>query len=105
MQGGKNPLNPDNFDEMCNLVTYSGNILMVCGNFNSYKHHDLLETSHKFWNLSELLNKSLKIEDVGHRSICTYPTKSLDTILICAIVGSNILTTEGDSLVQRSFWP
>ena len=74
-------------------VHLKGNILMVCGNFNSYKHHDLLETSHKFWNLSELLNKSLKIEDVGHRSICTYPTKSLDTILICAIVGSNTGST------------
>ena len=83
-------------------------ILMVAGIHCNYHEKKL---GHGFWNLTELLDSNVKIEDVSNRIIEISGT--CNTLHLqgaqenCAIVGggSTVLTTEGQSLVSRSFWP
>ena len=65
-------------------VHIRGNILMICGNIDmstkSYmvKYEQKRIATHRFWKLSELIDSTLKIEDVSQRIIKTDPnTKSL----------------------------
>ena len=59
---------------------------------------------YKKWRMSDLMDMSKSIEDVGYRDIS--PISSPD-VPHCTIVmiGSNVLSTEGTHFVQRSFWP
>ena len=92
-------------------VHIRGNILMICGNIDmstkSYmvKYEQKRIATHRFWKLSELIDSTLKIEEVSQRIIKTDPNIPTDATRICAIVGSMVLTTEGFFLIQRSFWP
>lgn len=90
---------------ICDYTTYVNfydNILMACGNFDDY--HSWPSLSIRFWNMSDLMDMSKSIEDVGYRDIS--PISSPD-VPHCTIVmiGSNVLSTEGTHFVQRSFWP
>ena len=59
-------------------VHIRGNILMICGNVDmstkSYmvKYEQKRIATHRFWKLSELIDSSLKIEEVSQRSKYTY---------------------------------
>ena len=92
-------------------VHIRGNILMICGNVDmstkSYmvKYEQKRIATHRFWKLNELIDSSLKIEEVSQRIIKTNPNIPTNATRICAIVGSMVLTTEGFFLIQRSFWP
>ena len=72
---------------------------------NMVKYEQKRIATHRFWKLNELIDSSLKIEEVSQRIIKTNPKISTDATRICAIVGSMVLTTEGFFLIQRSFWP
>ena len=50
------------------------------------------------------IDKSLKIENVTTRKIERF-YKQIQTMQFSSMVGSNVLVSEGRSLVQRSFWP
>ena len=86
-------------------VDIKGETLFICGSYLSYRHSDLMNNAHQFWSLSQLLDQSLKLDQVQNREIRTKPEIPLDATRICANVGSDFVTTDGYFLVQRSFWP
>ena len=57
--------------------------------------------AHRFWDLNALQNNSITIDSVKRRKIPTTQASHY----ICGIVASKVLTTEGNDLMQRSFWP
>ena len=57
--------------------------------------------AHRFWDLNALQNNSITIDSVRRRKIPTTQASHY----ICGIVASKVLTTEGNDLMQRSFWP
>ena len=77
---------------------------MACGYLSCNVENEQM-LSEIVWNFNELTtNNSVKIENISHRNI-----EISDLPNSCEIIGSDILTIEGDdrhySLVQRSFWP
>ena len=88
---------------MCDCATYVNfydNILIACGNFDGYESWPSLTIG--IWNMSDLMDQSKNIEDVGHREISPILHTPHCSLIM---TGSNILTTEGMKFVQRSFWP
>ena len=98
---------------MASDVTIHDHILMACGprisypglSYQSYaRFTTMLEL--KIWNMDQLLDQSVKLEQIANRTILTQ-SKSVDTCEIIALdmVGSNVLMTVDNKLIQRSFWP
>ena len=89
----------------CDYVTdvnIQGNVLMACSdNFASTGSVEK-ETAIRFWDLTQLMDNSIKIDKISNRKI---QTEEVEALQICAMVGSNVFTTESNILVQRSFWP
>ena len=84
-----------------------GDILMIC-ELSSFRDRILWqgETETKsvtLWDMPQLLNNSLKIEEVTKRKF--EAESELETTQFCSIVGSNVFTSEDNTLIQRSFWP
>ena len=80
-------------------VNFYGNILLSCGNFvNEYEHTIAM----RIWNMDEVMDDSINIEEVRHREISPILCSDHCSLLM---IGSNILTTEGTQLIQRSFLP
>ena len=88
-------------------------ILMACGPRISYpglsyqnyaRFTTMLEL--KVWNMDQLLDQSVKFEQIANRTI-SMQCKTVDTCEIIALdkVGSNVLMTVDNKLIQRSFWP
>ena len=96
--------------ENCTDVIFKGNVIMICGDVilengdeeNGYREY---RVKYYFWNLAQLMDQSRKIEEVTRRTIKTDLIEPVETCRICAIVGSDVFTTEGNHLVQRRFWP
>ena len=80
-------------------VNFYGDILLSCGNFVNKSERTL---SIRLWSMSEVMDDSIDTEEVGHREISPIPSTHHCSLLM---IGSNILTTEGAQLVQRSFLP
>ena len=87
-------------------ISIIGNILFICG-----IHSDRFETrlGHQFWDLNQLTDISVKNEDISSRKIEAYANlqhlQNSQEICASAIIGNRVLTIEGQSVVQRSFWP
>ena len=87
---------------------FLGNTLLVC--VQEYEDPDDMDEEEIedrcicFWNLDELTNTSLDIKKVTNRIIHT-SMKFPQAMQFCSIVGSDVLVSENDFLVQRSYWP
>ena len=80
---------------VCQISNYADRI---------YLHGEEENKSVKFWDLKQLTNKSLKIEEVLNKDYETVYNIN-ESFSVCSMVGSNIYTSEENILVQRSFWP
>ena len=61
---------------------------------------------HIFWNWNQLLDGKKETAKIENRKIQSEIPKDYPSAMpIIAIVGSDILVTEGRKLVKRSFWP
>ena len=59
-----------------------------------------------FWSLSEIMNQSIKIDNLKCRRMKIHPDPSYSRILIYSCVtGSYVITNEAHNLVKRNFWP
>ena len=85
-------------------VRIHGQILMVCEDDFAFSDNQSKRTALRFWNLNQLLNADIKIENVSNRTIRTFPKPS-NGLQICSISGSAVITTEGNQFRKRSFWP
>ena len=81
-------------------ICLTNQILLVSGNY--WAEEDENTASHRFWNLKDLQDPSIKIEKAKKRKISS---SIIAAHYICDCVGSIVVTTEGRDLVQRSFWP
>ena len=87
-------------------ISIIGNILFICG-----IHSDRFVTrlGHQFWNLNQLIDVSVKNEDISSRTIEAYANlqhlQNSREICASAIIGNRLLTIEGQYFLQRSFWP
>ena len=79
-------------------------ILVVCEDDFAFSENESKHTALRFWNLNQLLNTDIKMENVSNRTIRTFPKPS-NGLQICSISGSAVLTTEGNQFRKRSFWP
>ena len=80
-------------------VNFYGDILLSCGNFVSENEHKL---AMRVWNMTEVMDDSINFEETRHREISPILSSDHCSLLM---IGSNILTTEGTQLIQRSFLP
>ena len=67
-------------------------------------HNDEQKRYFKIWNLKDLLDKSVKLENVRNRVLEPLNEK-LEEMQFSSVVGSNIYVTEDDQITQYSFWP
>ena len=89
-------------------VNIQGNILAVCEvtSFEDLDNQNIEEETKqvKFWNLNQLLNKSIKIHDVANRVIVP-EAEYIEEPMFSAFLGTNLYVCENNELKQYSFWP
>jgi hypothetical protein len=86
-------------------VKINGDMMMVSGitDIHSWKVRFVIE----FWKWVDFMDLSKRIDEQVHRQILAseYTLQYSFAHQLSIMVGSDVLTIEGDKFVQRSFWP
>ena len=85
------------FSNMATDVGFISNVLVAA---------DASMSEHIFWNWTQVLDGKKETTKIQNRKIQSeIPKDDSSAMPIIAIVGSDILVTEGRKIVKRSFWP
>ena len=88
-------------------LNLNSSILMICEQCEDKDDSvDSFSVDIQFWNLAQLLDHRVKIEDVSRRTITSNQSKELyENDILPVIVGSDAVIAVNYSIVKRSFWP
>ena len=95
------------FDQCVSHVTFNKSMMLATGITRIApisENKPTISKTHKIWRLDEVFDDSIDEEDLQYRELYSNSIDNGKTES-SAILGSDVITTENNVLIRRTFWP